>query len=171
MRTLDGVGSTPLAGVGTARWYRPDEALTLPERPDSEADTEVDAEAVDPTVERERFDAARDAARDGIRLARERAMERVGEEEAAVFEAHEAFLDDPGLVDDIEGAIDAGTLAEHAVHDRFDEAIGQFEGMEGKMAERADDLRDVRDRLLRALLDAATVDLSALPSGTVLLAE
>ena len=167
MRTLDGVGSTPLAGVGTARWYRPDDALTLPERPDSEAD----AEAIDPAVERERFDEARDAARDGIRLARERAMERVGEDEAAVFEAHEAFLDDPGLVDDIEAAIDSGTLAEHAVHDRFDEAIGQFEGMEGKMAERADDLRDVRDRLLRTLLDATTVDLSALPSGTVLLAE
>ncbi|ERH10875.1 MAG: phosphoenolpyruvate--protein phosphotransferase [halophilic archaeon J07HX64] len=43
--------------------------------------------------------------------------------------------------------------------------------MEGRMAERADDLRDVRDRLLRALLDVDTVDLEGFPEGTVLLAK
>jgi len=43
--------------------------------------------------------------------------------------------------------------------------------MDGRMAERADDLRDIRDRLLRALLDVETIDLSTLPDGTVLLAE
>ncbi|WP_080505214.1 phosphoenolpyruvate--protein phosphotransferase [Halorubrum aethiopicum] len=163
-RTLTGVGSTPRTGVGTARWYRPESGVTLPERPDPST--------VDPDAERERFASARETAREGIRRARDRAAERVGEEEAAVFDAHEAFLDDPGLVDDVEGDIDDGTRAEHAVDDRFADAIERFEGMDGRMAERADDLRDVRDRLLRALLDApATVDLSALPAGTVLLAE
>jgi phosphotransferase system enzyme I (PtsI) len=163
-RTLTGIGSTPRTGVGTARWYRPESELTLPERPDPST--------VDPEAERERFAAARGTAREAIRRARDRAAERVGEEEAAVFDAHEAFLDDPGLVDDVENDIDDGTRAEHAVDDRFADAIERFEGMDGRMAERADDLRDVRDRLLRALLDApATVDLSALPAGTVLLAE
>ncbi len=163
MRTLEGVGSTPLSGIGTARWYSPTEDLQLPDRPDPAT--------VDPAVERERFEDARVEAREAIRQARDRAAERVGEEEAAVFEAHEAFLDDPGLVDDVEAAIDDGTPAEHAVDDRFGEAIDRFGGMDGRMAERADDLRDVRDRLLRALLDVAGVDLSALPSDTVLVAE
>ncbi|MBP1922095.1 phosphotransferase system enzyme I (PtsI) [Halorubrum alkaliphilum] len=163
MRTLAGVGSTPLTGIGTARWYDSAEDLSLPDEPDPEA--------VDPAAERERFADARTTAREAIRLARDRAADRVGEEEATVFDAHEAFLDDPGLIDDIEAAIDEGTPAERAVDDRFGDAIVQFEGMEGRMAERADDLRDVRDRLLRVLLDVDTVDLSTLPPGTVLLAE
>ncbi|EMA64284.1 phosphoenolpyruvate--protein phosphotransferase [Halorubrum lipolyticum] len=164
MKTLTGVGSTPLSGVGTARWYRPEAGLTLPERPDPSA--------VDPDAELARFADARDAAREAIRDARDRAAERVGEEEAAVFEAHEQFLDDPELVGDIEAAVEDGTPAEHAVRDRFAAAIDQFEALDGPMAERADDLRDVRDRLLRVLLDVdSLVDVRDLPDGTVLLAE
>ena len=160
---LSGVGSTPLSGLGTARWYQPDASLTLPDRPDP---SEVDAAA-----ETERFDAARETAHEAIERAREQAAERVGEDEAAVFEAHQQFLEDPQLVEDIESAIAEGVPAEHAVNDRYGEAIEQFEGMDGRMAERADDLRDVRDRLLRALLDVDAVDLSSLPDGTILLAE
>ncbi|MFB6167601.1 MAG: phosphoenolpyruvate--protein phosphotransferase [Haloferacaceae archaeon] len=162
METFAGVGSTPLSGVGTARWYRP-AALSLPERPAPET--------VDSAAERERFERARDEARAAIREARERAAAAVGEDEAAVFEAHEQFLDDPGLVGPVEDAIDDGAPAEHAVHEAYADAIARFEGMEGRTAERADDLRDVRDRLLRALLGVATADLGALPDGTVLLAE
>ncbi|TQQ83824.1 phosphoenolpyruvate--protein phosphotransferase [Halonotius terrestris] len=160
---LSGIGSTPLSGVGTARWYRPESDLTLPEKPDP---SEVDSDA-----EQERFETAQTTAREQIEQARQQAAERVGEDEAAVFEAHLQFLDDPQLVGDIESAMSEGTPAEHAVSDRFEEAIAQFEGMDGRMAERADDLRDIRDRLLRVLLDVETVDLSALPAGTVLLAE
>jgi phosphotransferase system enzyme I (PtsI) len=168
VRTLGGVGSTPRSGVGAARWYRPDADLTLPERPDTGS---VDAEA-----ELERYEAARDAVREALREARDRMAERVGEEEAAVFEAHEGFLDDPTIIGDVETAIRDGTPADRAVADRFDEAVAQLEGMEGRMAERADDLRDVRDRLLRALLSresggSAATDLATLPDGTVLLAE
>ena len=163
MRTLAGVGSTPLSGIGTARWYDPAADLRLPERPEPAT--------VDPTVQRERFENARTTAREAIRRARDRAADRVGEDEAAVFDAHEAFLDDPGLVDDIEAAIEKGVSAEHAVDDQFGAAITEFEAMDGRMAERADDLRDVRDRLLRVLLDVETVDLSVLPPDTVLLAE
>ena len=185
MRTLDGIGSTPRSGVGAARWYRPDADLTLPDRPDPAS--------VDPGAELARYEAARDAVREALRDARDRTAERVGEDEAAVFEAHEGFLDDPTIIDDVEAAIRDGTPAAHAVADRFDGAVAQFEGMEGRMAERADDLRDVRDRLLRALLvgageaDATSgpdsgeslgsaaarspPDLGALPEGTVLLAE
>jgi phosphotransferase system enzyme I (PtsI) len=163
VRTLAGIGCTPLAGVGTTRWYRPEAAMTFPEQPDPSQ--------VEQREERARFEAARDEARENIAEARERAVDRVGEEEAAVFDAHREFLDDPQLVEDIEEAIASGTPAEHAVADRFEDAIARFESMDGRMAERADDLRDVRDRLLRALLDVETVDLGGVPEGTVLLAE
>jgi phosphotransferase system enzyme I (PtsI) len=163
VRTVTGIGSTPLSGVGIARWYRPDAEFTLPERPPTD---QVDAEA-----QRARVEAARDAVRDALERARDRTEERVGEEEAAIFDAHQQFLDDPQLVGDIEDAIAAGTPAPHAVVEGFDEAIATFEGMDGPMADRADDLRDVRDRLLRELFDVESVDLSTLPTGTVLLAE
>jgi len=42
-----GIGSTPLSGVGTARWYRPGD-LTLPEQPD--------ASTVDSDAEQARFE-------------------------------------------------------------------------------------------------------------------
>jgi phosphotransferase system enzyme I (PtsI) len=160
---LSGVGSTPLSGVGTARWHRPEADLTLPSKPDP-PDVDTDAEQT-------RFRSAQETAREQIEQARQQAAKRVGSDEAAVFEAHRQFLDDPQLVGDIESAISDGTPAEHAVSARFEDAIVQFEGMDGRMAERADDLRDIRDRLLRSLLDVDTIDLSALPTGTVLLAE
>jgi phosphotransferase system enzyme I (PtsI) len=158
---LSGVGVTPLSGVGTVVWYAPDAELDEPPAPES----------VDPDAERERFEAARDEAREEIRAERERTAERVGEAEAEVFDAHVQFLDDPQITEGVEAAIDEGLPAEHAVSRTFDRFVEQFEGMEGRMAERADDLRDVRDRLVRVLVGGDRVDLANLPEGSVVLAE
>ena len=163
-RTLAGTGATPRAGVGTAVWYRPDASL---------ADA-AEAETVAPddrAAERDRFEEARDRARNELEAERERTAERVGEEEATVFDAHVQFLDDPQITDGAEAAIDEGTPAERAVREAFAAPIEQFEGMDGRTAERADDLRDVRDRLVRILAGGERVDLSALPEGSVVLAE
>jgi phosphotransferase system enzyme I (PtsI) len=159
-QVLSGVGVTPRVGVGTARWHRPEISLDDPPAPES----------VDPTEELTRFESARDRAREAIERERDRAEERVGEEEAAVFDAHRQFLDDPQITDGVEAAVDEGLPAEHAVERTFDQFVEQFAAMEGRMAERADDLRDLRDRLLRILTDATTTDVATLPAGTVLLA-
>lgn len=162
-RTLNGVGATPLSGIGTVVWYRPDADLELPELPPSE---EIDTE-----TQHERFENVRDQAREELETERDRAADRVGSEEAAVFDAHIQFLDDPQIAGSVTDAIDEGLPAEHAVHEAFVEPIEQFEGMEGRMAERADDLRDVRDRLIRILMDVDRVDLSGLPAGSVVFAD
>ncbi|QRV14183.1 phosphoenolpyruvate--protein phosphotransferase [Haloterrigena salifodinae] len=162
-RAHEGTGVTPLSGVGSAVWYDPNADLELGEPPA--------AEAVNPDAERERFEDARDRARAELERERERTAERVGEDEAAVFDAHKQFVDDPQIVDGVEAAVDDGLPAEHAVETAFEDPIAQFEGMDGRMAERADDLRDVRDRLLRLLTDADRVDLASLSTGSILLAE
>ncbi|WP_306052577.1 phosphoenolpyruvate--protein phosphotransferase [Natronococcus wangiae] len=162
-RTYEGTGVTPLAGVGTAVWYDPGAESALGDPPDP-AD-------VDPAAERDRFDDARERAREELEGERERTAERVGEDEAAVFDAHVQFVDDPQIADGVEDAVADGLPAEHAVRRAFEGPIEQFAGMEGKMAERADDLRDVRDRLIRLLTGGDRVDLAMLPEGTVLLAE
>lgn len=161
MRTLTGTGVTPLSGLGRVVWYADEVELGEPPDP-SESD---------PEAERSRFEDARSTAESDLESERERAEERVGEEEAEVFGAHVQFLNDPQLREDIEAAIEEGLPAEHAVREGFSGPIEQFEGMDGRMAERADDLRDVRDRLLRLLTDSAGTDLAELPEGSILLAE
>jgi len=158
-RTLTGTGATPRAGVGTVVWYDPE--VTLPE-----ADEPVDAAA-----ERDRFADAVETARAELEQERDATAERVGEEEAAIFDAHIQFLEDPTIADAVEASIDDGHAAARAVDDAFGEHIEQFEGMDGRMAERADDLRDVRDRLLRLLTGGDRVNLADLPEGSVVLAE
>jgi len=159
-RTIAGISATPLSGLGTVRWYRSGEP------PDP-----AEISAADPETEQQRFDDAQAAAREELETERESTRERVGSEEAAVFDAHLQFLTDPQLTDPIEAAIADGAAAELAVDEAFGDAISQFEGMDGMMAERADDLRDIRDRLLRLLSGGERTDLTDLPEGTVLLAE
>jgi len=159
-RTLHGTGATPRSGIGSVVWYGRDIALPDPD--------DVD---VDPETEAGRFADAVDTARAELESEREATAERVGEDEAAVFDAHIQFLEDPTIEDAVETMIGDGLPAPNAVDAAFGEHIEQFEGMDGRMAERADDLRDVRDRLLRLLTDGDRVDLSALPEGSVVLAE
>ncbi|MEF8825629.1 MAG: phosphoenolpyruvate--protein phosphotransferase [Halapricum sp.] len=160
-RTLEGIGVTPLSGVGSVIWY--DQDVELPEPP---APEEVDVDA-----EHDRFSNGLDTAREEIQAERDRTAREVGESEAEIFDAHLQFLGDPQITGAVEEAIDEGLPAEHAVEDGFEGAIEQMENAGGRMAERADDLRDIRDRLIRLLMDAERLDLSALPEGTILLAE
>jgi phosphotransferase system enzyme I (PtsI) len=159
-RTLEGTGATPRSGIGSVVWYRPAAELTDPP-----------ADGVDEDEELNRFAQARSVAREELNRERERTAERVGDDEAAVFDAHAQFLDDPQIEDGIEVAIEDGLPAEHAVKRAFADPIEQFEGMDGRMSERADDLRDVRDRLVRLLTDGERANLATLPEGTVVLAE
>jgi len=160
-RRLSGVGAARATGAGTAVWDGSE-----PELGDPPA-----ADAVDADAELERFEAARNAAREGLHAERERATDRLDDAEAAVFDAHVQFLADPQLAEGVREGIGDGLPAEHAVNRAFGEFLARFEEMDGRMAERADDLRDVRDRVLRALTGAARDDPADLPAGSVVLAE
>ena len=158
---LSGIGVTPRAGVGVVVWYRG--TTDLPDPPDPTT--------VDPEEELAAFEAAQATAHEELERERERTSERVGEDEAEIFDAHRAFLDDPEIVGGIETAIENGLPAPHAIQRAFTDPIARFENMEGSMAERADDLRDVRDRLLRIVTDRDRMDLGDLPEGAILVAE
>lgn len=160
---INGTGVTPLSGAGTAVWYTPEETIELPDA--------TDIAVAEPSAEKERFEQARDEARTALQTERETVAENVGEDEAKIFDAHRQFLDDPQLEQRIENGIEQGQAAERAVNEAFQEQIEEFETMDGRMAERADDLRDVRDRLLRRLLGEERIDLRSLPDGSVVLAE
>jgi phosphotransferase system enzyme I (PtsI) len=161
--TVTGDGATPLTAVGSVVWYCPSADRELPERPATDD--------VDPHAERERFAEAQDRARQELETERDRAEECVGADEATVFDAHIQFLEDPQIEQAIDDEIEERLPAEYAVREGFESGIEQFERMDGRMAERADDLRDVRDRLIRLLTGTDRMDLSSLPTGSVVFAE
>jgi len=158
---VSGVGATPLSGVGPA--WRYDESIELPPEPP--------VDEVSTTAERERFKDARERVHEALLAEQERSRERVGNAEAEIFEAHQQFLEDPTIIDATEEAIDNGLLAEHAVERAFADAIEQLEEAGGRMAERADDLRDVRDRVLRELTGERGGSIEDVPEGAIVVAE
>ena len=161
-RVLEGTGVTPLSAVGTVVVYDPAVGDSLPDPPESDRD---------PEREHERFRQARDSAREELQAERDTAADRIGEDEAGIFDAHIQFLNDPSIESDIEAAINGGLPAEHGVDRAFENAIEQLDAAGGRMAERTDDLREVRDRLLGQLLGASAEDLPGLPDGAVVVAE
>jgi len=157
--TIAGTGVTPRSGVGTVVWYDP--TITLPD-PDDD---------IDPAAERERFADAVATASEELERERDATAERVGEAEAEVFDAHIQFLQDPTIESAVKENIADGLPAANAVDAAFGDHIDHFESMAGRMAERADDLRDVRDRLLRVLTGGDRVNLADLPEGSVVFAQ
>ncbi|MCF4994005.1 phosphoenolpyruvate--protein phosphotransferase [Pseudomonas syringae] len=77
-------------------------------------------------------------------------------DEEAIFAAHLALLEDPALLDAAHDAIDQGTAATHAWSQSIDIQCNVLQQTgSALLAERANDLRDLKQRVLRALLGEA----------------
>lgn len=68
-----------------------------------------------------------------------------------VLDAQAMMAQDPGLVDDVNARIDAGSTGERAVFEAFAAFQELLSGMGGYMAERAADLADVAQRIIAHL--------------------
>lgn len=77
-------------------------------------------------------------------------------DEETIFAAHLALLEDPALLDAAQQSIDQGSAATHAWSQSIDVQceVLQHTGS-ALLAERANDLRDLKQRVLRALLGEA----------------
>ncbi|POA36083.1 phosphoenolpyruvate--protein phosphotransferase [Pseudomonas sp. GW456-12-1-14-TSB6] len=77
-------------------------------------------------------------------------------DEEAIFAAHLALLEDPALLDAAQQSIETGTAATHAWSQSIDAQCQVLQNTGSPLlAERANDLRDLRQRVLRALLGEA----------------
>lgn len=159
MEKLDGTGITASKGAGKAYIYSP-EGIEV------EEDSELTVEE-----EKERLESAIERAEEQLEQEAEQTAENAGEKEAEIFEAQIQFLKDPQIKDNIVELIEKGLTAEKAVQEGFKQPIEKLESQEDRMAERADDLRDVRDRLVRALSGEKKQGLEDIPEGSVLVAE
>ncbi|MCX7707098.1 MAG: phosphoenolpyruvate--protein phosphotransferase [Anaerolineae bacterium] len=127
----------------------------------------------DPAAEWARLESALERARTQLAEIQARAQAETGAEEAAIFEAHAMFLDDPSLLETVQAAIEEEHLnAEAAWMDGIESFAVAMEAMKDEyLRARAADIRDVGQRVLRLLLGKAEGDLTALSGPSIVVAR
>ncbi len=101
-----------------------------------------------------------------------RTLDKIGEKEAEIFNAHKMILEDPEFIGSIKERIKSENAnAEWAVKTVSDEYIQIFENMEDEyLRERAADIKDISTRILRILLNIDATDLTAIEEESIILA-
>ena len=97
---------------------------------------------------------------------------RVGEHAAEILSGQVMMLADPFMLSQMNEQIEAGSTAEAAVDAVCGSFIAMFSGVEDELTrQRATDVADLRDRLLKTLLGREDQDLAAAPAGSVIVAH
>ena len=104
---------------------------------------------------------------------KEKALAELGEHEAEIFEAHLLVLEDPELIGSAISKIrDEKVNADYALNEIKEMFVAMFESMDNEyMRERAADIKDVTNRVLRHILGIKVVDLAGLDEEVVLIAH
>ena len=104
---------------------------------------------------------------------KEKALVELGEHEAQIFEAHLLVLEDPELVESTISKInDEKVNADFALNEIKEMFVTMFESMDNEyMRERAADIKDVTNRVLRHILGVKVIDLADLAEEVVLVAH
>lgn len=98
--------------------------------------------------------------------------ESVGENEAKILEGHIVMLSDPYMISQMQENIDNGSIAEKAVDDVCRMFIDMFSSVDDELTnQRVSDIVDIRDNVLKRLLNIKTLDISKVPANTVLVAK
>ena len=143
--------------------------LFTPKLPEISRQPAADAEA-----EVAKLEKTLAAAEEELRGLYETAKEKMGEQEAEIFDAHLTILGDEYSVREpiIQRIRDQKQNAAAAIEDQFDELAQMFRSLGDElMAERAADAEDLKQQLLRICLGCGRQDLSVLPGDVIVLAE
>lgn len=126
----------------------------------------------DTDAEVARFQEARLASIEQLKDMCEKAVQKVGEEEAAVFEVHQMMLDDDDYIDNIVTLISQKKInAEAAVEETAQQFSEMFRSMDDAyMKERAADVLDISRRIQVQLCGGEANDFSAY-DGVILAAD
>lgn len=89
-----------------------------------------------------------------------------------VVEAHIGMLDDPYLIDTVNGKIDVGENVESALVNSISEMVSTIEGLDDPyLKERAVDYKDIGERLLHILKGVKPQKLFPLPKDSIIVAQ
>ena len=152
-----------IQGISGAAGVAIGKAFVLPSWEWDLPDQKMDV--VDLAKEFERLYEGIRTSRNEIETIKQEFNEVVGPEESSIFDAHLAILEDPVFMSEIQGIIERQyKAAEVAVKEAIDHFVTMFDLLDDEyMKERALDIKDVGNRLLKHLLGAPEI---TLPSDT-----
>ena len=161
MRVLQGLAASPGIAIGPA--FRLERAPVRYQR----------TAAADRERELLRFQQAVEVAARQLEEVHARAAAESGASQAAIFEAQALMLQDPELLQKVRAAVEEeGIGAEAAVSDVAEEYIGILEALDDDyLRARSRDVRDVADRLLRALLGVSDSASAGLQTPSIIVAR
>ena len=161
MTRMQGIAASNGIAIGPAFLYRVD----LPDVPVSSN--------VNATKELERFEQSVDAVRTHLESIEERKRGQMHAENFEILDVQKELLNDEEYGDKIRTLIEhQGRNAEAAVHEVTEAVVTEFSMLEDEyFRQRAADVADLGNRLIRNLMGIADVDLSDLTEPVVLIAH
>lgn len=160
---LNGVGISPGLAIGRVHHMRRG-TFTI-----------VEASTLKPSAEKANLTRALQQASEELVELRSKSAQQLDAEKAAIFSAHQEFLDDPDILEECVALMEKGKSAAFAWQDTMNRHATALDNLgNALLANRAADLRDVGHRVLRALGAATKQPESVLPQGSgpyILIAE
>lgn len=160
MKKLKGIGVSKGIAIGKARVYENQE-IDIEKEKDQvllEEKLKILKEGIEKTKEE-------------IRNLYE-SVKKSNPKEAEIFEAHTLFLEDPTLLEKINAMLKEGYSVIYSIRKSFEESAKQMEQMENTyFKERAKDIRDVSDRLIRNILNKPKTSLADLLEPSIIVAQ
>ncbi|MEK3869282.1 MULTISPECIES: phosphoenolpyruvate--protein phosphotransferase [unclassified Paenibacillus] len=160
-----------IQGIGAAAGVAIGKAFVLPAWEWDVPDRRMDK--VDLAMEFERLYEGIRTSKTEIEGLKNEIKETVGAEESGIFDAHLAILEDPVFMSEIRGIIERQyKAAEVAVKEAIDHFVTMFDLLDDEyMKERALDIKDVGNRLLKHLLGTPDITLPADTQPYILVAK
>ncbi len=155
---LKGIGASGGIAIGSALvWKEQSLSYSEPEKTDAAA-------------EKERLEQALAS----FRQKTEKMAEEMERQHASgdILRSHIMMIDDPVMKEQMNALLDSGKCAEAALSTVCDLFIGAFSQTQDELIQqRAADVRDIKNSILKLLLGVEETDLAHLPSGTILVLE
>lgn len=160
-----------IQGIGAAAGVAIGKAFVLPAWEWDVPDRQLDK--IDLAAEFERLYEGIRTSKTEIEVMKNEVKEAVGVEESSIFDAHLAILEDPVFMSEIRGIIERQyKAAEVAVKEAIDHFVTMFDLLDDEyMKERALDIKDVGNRLLKHLLGTPDITLPADTQPYILVAK
>ncbi len=157
-----------LKGIGASHGYGIGKAVVI-----KDINTDYSkVEYTDAKTEKEKLHKAADSFVTETKQLTEAVKENAGSKEAEILEGHIMMLNDPFMMSQMEESIDNGFIAEKAVDSVCSMFIDMFSAVDDELTkQRASDVKDIKDSLLKILLNAHEVDISSVEKGSVLIAK
>ncbi len=157
-----------LKGIGASHGYGIGKAVVI-----KDINTDYSkVEYTDAKTEKEKLHKAADSFVTETKQLAEAVKENAGSKEAEILEGHIMMLNDPFMMSQMEESIDNGFIAEKAVDSVCSMFIDMFSSVDDELTkQRASDVKDIKDSLLKILLNAHEVDISSVEKGSVLIAK